>query len=81
MEAISPIAALSNVESGVNKMALPVKWRKQALKQFDEAIAYIEKDSLQNAIKVEQDLLSAISKLSQYPERYNKDKSLVSRLE
>lgn len=55
-------------------MSSEIKWNKKAIKQLDDAIKYIETDSLQNAEKVEVDILTAIGKIPQHPERYPKDK-------
>lgn len=51
-----------------------VRWSKAALKQFEEAIIFIAKDSVQNALKVEMDILSKIKSLSRNPEIYSLDK-------
>jgi plasmid stabilization system protein ParE len=53
-------------------------WYKRALRQFNEAIEYIAKDSMQNAEKVKQDILEIIGKLPDYPtihppDKYKKD--------
>ncbi|MBK8520293.1 MAG: type II toxin-antitoxin system RelE/ParE family toxin [Ferruginibacter sp.] len=55
-------------------MPLIIKWNKRAINQLIKAIEYIEKDSVQNAEKVKNDLLTEISKLIANPERYNPDK-------
>jgi plasmid stabilization system protein ParE len=55
-------------------MSLTIKWNKRAINQLTKVIEYIEKDSVQNAEKVKNDLLAEISKLTVHPERYNPDK-------
>jgi plasmid stabilization system protein ParE len=55
-------------------MNITIKWNKKALVQLDEAIKHIEKDSIQNAEKVEFDILAKIGKIPAQPERYPKDK-------
>jgi plasmid stabilization system protein ParE len=55
-------------------MALIIKWNRRAMNQFDEAIEYIENDSLANAEKVKEEILLKIDSLSQHPEKYNPDK-------
>jgi len=55
-------------------MAIPVKWNKKAVEQFDKALVYIEKESLSSAEKVKEDLLLKIDNLSKYPEQFNQDK-------
>jgi plasmid stabilization system protein ParE len=54
-----------------------IKWNKKALVQLDEAIKNIEKESVQNAEKVELDILTKIGKIPTQPERYPKDKFKV----
>ncbi len=55
-------------------MNILIKWDKQAARQLDEAVDYITKDSIQNAEKVELDILTTIGKIPKHPERYSKDK-------
>ena len=55
-------------------MSLIIKWNKRAIDQLIRAVEYIEKDSVQNAEMVKNDLLTEISKLTAHPERYNTDK-------
>jgi plasmid stabilization system protein ParE len=54
-------------------MGFEIKWNNRALKQFDQAIEYIEEDSPKNAEKVKQDILSRISKLADRPESHHPD--------
>ncbi len=54
--------------------ARAITWAKTALQQFKAAIEYISEDSLQNAQKVNADILEKIVKLSEYPEMYPPDK-------
>ena len=42
--------------------------------QFNEAIKYISRDSLQNAEKVRRDILKKIDRLQTHPTLYNPDK-------
>jgi plasmid stabilization system protein ParE len=51
-----------------------IKWNKNALKQFDEALDYIKENSIQNANKVELDILTTIGKLLKTPELFGLDK-------
>jgi plasmid stabilization system protein ParE len=51
-----------------------ISWDKAALVQFAAAIKYIEKDSLQNAEKVRQDILEKISQLLVHPSIHPPDK-------
>ncbi len=55
-------------------MGLSIKWNKRALKQFDQAIEYIEEDSPKNADKVKNDILSKISELADHPQSHHPDK-------
>jgi plasmid stabilization system protein ParE len=55
-------------------MAIGIKWNKRALKQFDQAIEYIEEDSPKNADKVKKDILSRISALADHPQSHHFDK-------
>ena len=55
-------------------MPLPIKWNKHAIHQLARAIGYIEKESVQNAEKVKNDLLAEISALVANPGKYNPDK-------
>ncbi len=49
-------------------------WDKQAVDSFREAIAFIKKDSVQNAAKVKEDVLKRIVQLSAMPEIHPPDK-------
>ena len=51
-----------------------IRWDKQALIYFREAIAYIRKDSVQNAEKVKSEMLASICESSHRPEIYPPDK-------
>jgi len=53
---------------------LIVRWSDEALFGFQEPIDYIERDSLQNAIKVEEDILEITDSLKNNPERFGLDK-------
>ena len=55
-------------------MALQIKWNRQALLQFDNAIAYIEKDSPVNSERIRTNILLSITELGTHPEKYNPDK-------
>lgn len=55
-------------------MPILIKWNKLALKQFDDAIAYIELESPINAEKFKEDILFKIDSLIKYPGRYAPDK-------
>ena len=55
-------------------MYLVIQWNRRALKQFDNAIAYIENDSPVNAEKFKKDILFQIDDLLKYPEKYATDK-------
>lgn len=55
-------------------MSLRIKWNKKALRQFDDAVAYINAHSPTHAEKVKTDLLNRVDQLIKYPERYNPDK-------
>lgn len=55
-------------------MGIGIKWNKRALRQFDQAIEYIEEDSLKNADKVKKDILSRISALGDHPQSHHPDK-------
>ena len=55
-------------------MLLKIKWNKSALDQLIKAIKYIEEDSPQNAEKVKQEILNAITRLANYPEINSLDK-------
>jgi plasmid stabilization system protein ParE len=50
------------------------RWNKRALNQFNAAIKYIAKDSLQNAENARKDILSKTEKLTANPEIYPPDK-------
>jgi plasmid stabilization system protein ParE len=51
-----------------------LRWDKMALQQFNKAIEYIAKDSIQNAEKVRIDILGKVENLQAHPERYAPDK-------
>jgi plasmid stabilization system protein ParE len=51
-----------------------LRWDKMALQQFNKAIEYISKDSIQNAEKVRIDILEKVENLQAHPERYAPDK-------
>lgn len=55
-------------------MQLIIKWNRGALNQLIKAIEYIQEDSLQNAEKVKDEILSEILVLTAYPEKYPPDK-------
>lgn len=55
-------------------MALSIKWNKRAIRQLDEAIAYIEQESLAGAEKVKKEILIKIDALQKRPEQYARDK-------
>ena len=54
-------------------MAAKIKWNRRAIKQFDDAIAFIENDSVSNAEKFKRDILNEIDYLLKYPENYSPD--------
>lgn len=49
-------------------MPLVINWNRRTIKQFDDAIAYIENDSSANAEKFKRDILYKIDDLLKYPE-------------
>lgn len=51
-----------------------IKWAVPAFNSFQKLIAYIEKDSPQNALKVKQDIVHTIQSLTDNPEFYPPDK-------
>ena len=51
-----------------------ISWDTQALQQFNAAIKYIARDSVQGAEKVRQDILKKIDRLKTHPAFYNPDK-------
>lgn len=55
-------------------MELTIRWKRQAVKQFTDAIKYIEADSPKNAEKFEKEILRKIDELLLQPERYHPDK-------
>jgi plasmid stabilization system protein ParE len=55
-------------------MTLNIKWNRKAIEQLDEAIKYIEVDSVANAKKVKKKILFKIDDLLRHPERYSPDK-------
>ena len=46
----------------------------RAIQQFEDAIEYIEKDSVANSEKFKRDILQKIDRLLTYPENYSLDK-------
>ncbi len=54
-------------------MTLNIKWNRKAIEQLDEAIKYIEVDSVANAKKVKKKILFKIDDLLRHPERYSPD--------
>jgi len=55
-------------------MLLVIRWNRRAINQFDNAIVYIENDSLVNAEKFKKDILHKIDGLLKYPGKYFPDK-------
>ena len=55
-------------------MQFRIKWNRRALRQFDDAISYIEKESPAAAEKVKLDILMEIDTLVKHPRKYNPDK-------
>jgi plasmid stabilization system protein ParE len=55
-------------------MAVHIKWNKRAIRQLDEAIFYIETNSLGGAEKVKKGILLKISTLLNHPEGNKPDK-------
>ena len=55
-------------------MQLNIKWNRHAINQLIKAIEYIEEDSLQNAEKVKNEILAAITSLANHPEKFPADK-------
>lgn len=55
-------------------MPLVIQWNRRTIKQFDDAITYIENDSPANAEKFKRDILHKIDGLLKYPEKYSPDK-------
>lgn len=51
-----------------------IHWHKNAVVYFRKAISYIRNDSPKNAERVKADILVAIGKLAQRPEKYPPDK-------
>jgi plasmid stabilization system protein ParE len=51
-----------------------LRWDTIALQQFNKAIDYIAKDSIQNAEKVRKEILQKIEDLPDNPEIYSPDK-------
>jgi plasmid stabilization system protein ParE len=51
-----------------------ISWDTQALQQFNAAINYIARDSLQGAEKVRKDILKKVDRLQMHPTLYNPDK-------
>jgi len=49
-------------------------WDIKAFQQFEEAISFIEKDSLINAGKFKTEILKKLNELILHPERYNLNK-------
>ncbi len=55
-------------------MPYSIKWNRNALRQFEKAIAYIEDDSFTNADKFKRDILTKIDGLINHPQKYPPDK-------
>ena len=55
-------------------MPLTIKWSKSALNQLIKAIEYIEEDSVQNAEKVKNVILTSIADLASHPQKFQPDK-------
>jgi len=53
---------------------MKIKWDEAAKNSLHEIIAYIKKDSVQNAENVKQTILKAIREIPSHPERYPADK-------
>jgi plasmid stabilization system protein ParE len=53
---------------------IKVVWTKRSQNQMKDAFDYIGKDSHQNAVKVLEDIVSAVNKATKNPEFYNPDK-------
>ena len=51
-----------------------ISWDTQALQQFNAAIKYIARDSLQGAEKVRKDILKKVDRLQRHPTLHNPDK-------
>lgn len=51
-----------------------IHWDEQAIKYFSKSIAYIRKDSPQNAEKIRDELIKQVNALAQKPEIYPPDK-------
>ncbi len=59
-------------------MRITIRWSLKAIKQFTEAIEYIEKDSLANAEKVKRGILEKIDELILYPQKHKPDKYKIN---
>lgn len=57
---------------------LKINWENNAKLQLKEACAYIKRSSFQNAQKVKNDILDAITALSLHPTKYAQDKYKIS---
>ena len=55
-------------------MAISIRWNRQAIKQLEETIAFIEKESPASAEKVKRAVLEKIDELSLHPEQHAPDK-------
>ncbi len=55
-------------------MKLTLVWNLKAFRQFEDAISYIETDSLLSPEKFETAILKKINELLLQPEKYNPDK-------
>jgi plasmid stabilization system protein ParE len=53
---------------------LKIKWNRRAIKQLDDAIAYIDRTSPAGAEKVKKAILSGIDALVKHPEKHKPDK-------
>lgn len=56
------------------KVSRKVKWNKIATENLESAVSYIRIDSVKNAEKVKQDIVSKIKNLSSNSEKYPLDK-------
>ncbi|MEO8960645.1 MAG: type II toxin-antitoxin system RelE/ParE family toxin [Ginsengibacter sp.] len=59
-------------------MELTIRWIQQAVRQFTDAIKYIEGDSSKNAERFEKEILKKIDELLLQPERYQTNKFKIN---
>lgn len=59
-------------------MSVTVKWNQAAIRQLENLIDYIGKDSELNALKIETVILSRIAQLVKNPEIYHLDKYKIN---